>query len=393
MGSDHLKAINKHISRGKVFIIDHHQIPTDLKTDVANILNPMFFGLDGSIIGCASVLTSLLTYFAVKEEDPYYLKLGLIGAVGDLQNEVKGSVNEFLLNEGIKRGVFKKYKTFSFFKLVNSPIHKGICWNFTPYIPGLTGREDVVVSLLTSANIRLKENGKWRKIRDLSDDEKKAITDRIIEYLVHKSGLINVKTSDFLETVHEFKDEDHELLSTAEGFSSTLNACGKMNKEYLALVVSMGVRSKDLLKEIKKTVEERRISLKNQMEMLAGREKISNELLVVDGREILDEKFTGSISTMYSRSPAFRGKVILIVTETARKEMKVSVRAPRNLVSKGLNLGKVMYEVGRSIGGVGGGHNIAAGATLPISGKTYAHLKDLVITMMLREIKKVESRG
>ncbi len=45
--------------------------------------------------------------------------------------------------------------------------------------------------------------------------------------------------------------------------------------------------------------------------------------------------------------------------------MKVSARAPRNLLAKGLNLAEVLRDAAASVGGEGGGHNIAAGATIP----------------------------
>jgi RecJ-like exonuclease len=44
---------------------------------------------------------------------------------------------------------------------------------------------------------------------------------------------------------------------------------------------------------------------------------------------------------------------------------KVSSRGTQELVSKGMDLSIAMREVAEKVGGVGGGHNIAAGATIP----------------------------
>jgi RecJ-like exonuclease len=46
-------------------------------------------------------------------------------------------------------------------------------------------------------------------------------------------------------------------------------------------------------------------------------------------------------------------------------EVKVSARGSHTLVREGLDLSAVMREAARSVGGDGGGHDVAAGATIP----------------------------
>jgi RecJ-like exonuclease len=50
---------------------------------------------------------------------------------------------------------------------------------------------------------------------------------------------------------------------------------------------------------------------------------------------------------------------------TTEGEIKVSARGTRTLVNNGLDLSVVMKKSSEKVGGVGGGHNIAAGATIP----------------------------
>ncbi|HTD81804.1 MAG TPA: DHHA1 domain-containing protein, partial [Thermoplasmata archaeon] len=45
--------------------------------------------------------------------------------------------------------------------------------------------------------------------------------------------------------------------------------------------------------------------------------------------------------------------------------VKVSARAPRELVARGLDLAAIMREASKMFGGEGGGHHGAAGATIP----------------------------
>jgi single-stranded DNA-specific DHH superfamily exonuclease len=47
------------------------------------------------------------------------------------------------------------------------------------------------------------------------------------------------------------------------------------------------------------------------------------------------------------------------------KTTKVSARATRALVAKGLDLAVALREAAAELGGDGGGHNIASGASIP----------------------------
>jgi RecJ-like exonuclease len=56
---------------------------------------------------------------------------------------------------------------------------------------------------------------------------------------------------------------------------------------------------------------------------------------------------------------------ILAFAEKGDEEVKVSARGSHVLVRRGLDLSVVMREAARSVGGDGGGHDVAAGATIP----------------------------
>ena len=45
--------------------------------------------------------------------------------------------------------------------------------------------------------------------------------------------------------------------------------------------------------------------------------------------------------------------------------IKVSSRTTDNMDNKGVNLGQIMNQASNNFNGSGGGHNIAAGATIP----------------------------
>jgi RecJ-like exonuclease len=56
--------------------------------------------------------------------------------------------------------------------------------------------------------------------------------------------------------------------------------------------------------------------------------------------------------------------------------VKASARGSQSLVERHLNLARAMSDAAHSVGGVGGGHDIAAGATIP-EGTEAEFLKNL----------------
>jgi RecJ-like exonuclease len=60
-----------------------------------------------------------------------------------------------------------------------------------------------------------------------------------------------------------------------------------------------------------------------------------------------------------------RRDIPMIAFAVADDGVKVSARADKSLGEKGLDLSKIMSEASEKVGGYGGGHNIAAGATIP----------------------------
>ena len=60
-----------------------------------------------------------------------------------------------------------------------------------------------------------------------------------------------------------------------------------------------------------------------------------------------------------------RSLPLLGFAETDKGEIKVSARTTQVLVNKGINLSAAMKHAASQVNGVGGGHSIAAGATIP----------------------------
>ncbi len=360
LGTGQIDALEGRVGE-KAIVVDHHQTQDGFGEEIF-MVNPELYGIDGGRHGCASVLASLITYFASMKEDDYLLKLGIVGMVGDMQDVSGESINGYLIKLAKERKAVIAKKEFVFFAPKNMPLHKALSWSDEPYIPGLSGREDKATSLITSASVPMKEGERWRRVDDLSEDEKRRIIEEVVK---HTASIgIKVKSKDFLETVFEFPDEEESILSTATEFSYALNACGRMGRNALGLLTAAGARG-SRVEELKTTMWEKRLRTKEMMEGLEGKMEVVGRTLIVDGRGVVDERFLGTSSNILSKSPIYRDKVILVFSETSKKDLKISSRAPTYFTEGGFNLGRILSEEAEKLCGSGGGHKMAAGATIP----------------------------
>ena len=84
----------------------------------------------------------------------------------------------------------------------------------------------------------------------------------------------------------------------------------------------------------------------------------------VNGDGILEEGMLGAVSTLLSRSPSFRGRLLLVRTLINNATYKFSSRKCIDYQLQA-NLGRMLQECAGALNGEGGGHAEAAGCTIP----------------------------
>jgi RecJ-like exonuclease len=93
-----------------------------------------------------------------------------------------------------------------------------------------------------------------------------------------------------------------------------------------------------------------------------------SSIYVVRGGGVIDDKIIGTISSILSTNLAKPEKPIIACSTVQSENLaKISARAIDMVVKKGLNLGEIMRVAAEKCSGKGGGHNIAAGAQVPIA--------------------------
>ena len=84
-----------------------------------------------------------------------------------------------------------------------------------------------------------------------------------------------------------------------------------------------------------------------------------------DSGDNIKDTVVGIVAGMILGEKGFRKDIPMLAFAAADDGVKVSARADRSLGERGLDLSKIMAEASSKVGGYGGGHNVAAGATIP----------------------------
>lgn len=371
MGSGYLDLLEKELLNKDVIILDHHRPITDAPSTFVQV-NPHIHGIDGT----RDISGSGVAYFVAKALDESNIDLAsiaIVGALGDLQDKNKerklGGANRTIVEDAIKSGLLKVEKDLLFFGRETRPIHEALARTTNPFIPEISSEEDKSLAFLINLGIKPKIKEKWRALRDLSSEEKKRLLSAIADHLVSK-GLAGDIAFDLIgETYTLTKEEPWTPLRSGREFSVLLNATGRMDKAGLGVAICMGDRKK-CLEEAKSIIQDYRRTITKYLKWVTDKPNRLEQLesiYVVRGNGFIDEKVLSPVCTILSTTLSSLGKPLIAYTKISGEEqVKVSSRGSESLIQRGLNLGEIMQISAEKYSGRGGGHDIAAGAQLPI---------------------------
>lgn len=369
IGSGYVEELSTLLKGRDVVILDHH------RPRVAEIphgwvhVNPHDHGFDGA----SELSASGVSYFVSRKLSPAnieYSGVAVVGALGDLQDKNSRrrlhGLNRTIVEEAVKAGVLEARDDLILYGRTFRPIHMALSSTTSPYIPGLSGREDACYSFLTKLGISLKEGETWRTLSDLTDEEKKTLYNGLLEYLVSRALPTSIAEELVGESYDLVKEESWTYLRDAREFATLLNSCGKTGRAWLGIVVAMGARA-EVLDEAQRVLEEYRASLAKAMDYVArpGVMEELNHIVVLKGGDMIDEKQVSSVASIISSSGLIPPNKALVAFASAGHMVKISSRASKQLVERGVNLGELLYRLAEVYGGRGGGHDVAAGAEIP----------------------------
>lgn len=371
LGSGYLDLLNSSLSKRTLLILDHHQ-PVGEASPTFVQVNPHLHGIDGSLdISGAGV--AYLVAKALDEKNVDLAGLAVVGALGDIQDKYDrrelGGVNRKIVEDAVKAGCLKVETDLLFFGRETRPIHKALALTTTPFIPGISGEEDKSLAFLASLGITPKHKDRWRALKDLSDEEKKQLFSALAEYLASRSFSTDLEKR-LIGNVYSLTHEEPSTpLRDAREFTVLLNATGRMDKAGLGVQICMGDRGAALEEANTVLADYRRAIAKslNWLDEKPDRLEERDHIYIARGDSSIDDKMISAVSTILSTNVPNPEKPIIAYSKIqGENSVKISARTLDVLTQRGLNLGEIMRIAAETHGGTGGGHNIAAGAQVPI---------------------------
>ena len=370
LGSGYIDLLNQKLPDFKIAILDHHQIIGKESDNFAHV-NPHMHGIDGA----RDISGSGVAYFVAKALDTANVDLApvaVVGALGDLQDKYDQrmlmGLNAKIVEDATSSGLLTVEKDLVFFGRETRPIFKTLSATTSPFIPGISGEEDNSLAFLKSLDIEPRQGDKWRALRDLSEDEKKRLCSRLADHLVSKG--LHYEVSNLIGHVYVLnREEPWTPLRDAREFAVLLNATGRMDKAGLGVAVCMGDRG-TALEGANKMLEDYRRTITKYLGWVMEKPERMKEfenIYVMYGEDFINDKMVGAISSILSSGLPNPEKPLIAYANLKEEGIaKISARTMDTVTNKGVNLGDVMQAAAERLHGKGGGHNVAAGAQVPI---------------------------
>lgn len=358
----------------QTFIDDFHDI---------HHLNPQTYGVSGSYEICGAGMTYLLSR-TIDPANTDLAYLAVVGAIGDIQDNRESklvSYNRIILKEAERAGDVIIEEDIRLFGRDYRPLVQFLQYSNEPPIPGISDDLAGIMSLFSELSIPLKKNGENRTWSDLDDDERSALTERLMS-LVNDD---DQKRKLYGEVYFLSRYDHHTGLRDAKEFATVLNSCGRYDDAVTGLRICLG----DLtaLEDAERNRTDHRRNISAALGYIKENHLLRERRFVqyFDAGPEIRETVVGIVAGILLNSGDARKELPIFAFAEADDGVKVSARATRALTDRGLDLSFIMKTASEMVGGYGGGHRVAAGATIP-NGKEEEFLdivEDLVSSQVI----------
>jgi RecJ-like exonuclease len=144
-----------------------------------------------------------------------------------------------------------------------------------------------------------------------------------------------------------------------------MNACGRYDEPEVGYRVCRGDRDEYLAKALKLLRGHREYLVESMDTILAAGINEMDAIRYFHAGDKIRDTVVGIAASMALNQNGATRDLPIIAFAKAEDGIKVSGRAARELVARGLNLAAIMQTASKAVGGQGGGHHAAAGATIP----------------------------
>ncbi|MDA3836505.1 MAG: DHH family phosphoesterase [Nanoarchaeota archaeon] len=329
----------------KVFIIDHHEVTEEIPENV-EIVNP-------ELCEKQKISSSGLIYLFCKEidkENKEYAKLAILGMIGDQMDQEIDALNHEIIKDGDiqkKRGLLIYPST--------RPLNRTLEYSSDPFIPGVTGDVKGVLELLREADLS-PEGGKYKALINLTPEE--------MERLVTSIMLRNPDQKNRQLIGDLFLIKMFGKLEDARELSAKINACSRDGKPHVAISLCM--------EEVDARKDAESVHVKYKQSLISGI-KYAQEINKIEGpgfaifnaEENIKDTMIGTITSIIANSSMYKKGTIIIGMAKDDQNNMIKISA-RNVGKEGRHVRELLAQVMEYFEGEVGGHQFAAGCSIPI---------------------------
>jgi single-stranded-DNA-specific exonuclease len=318
-----------------LIILDHHEIEGSVSENMIHI-NLGNFGIQLSGAGT--------TYLLAKEilQNNSLAPLAIVGTIGDVNYSPNSKLFETPLIEA-EMGL-------NLFGRFSRPLYRALEYSGIPSIDD----SSKAIQFLSEIGISSQKNGEWITLNDLNENERKKLADAFVKESLKYE---NFKKEDIFSNNLTLKSFSEELRDPKE-FAMILNACANMNEPAIGIALCLGSEkaleaSRGLVRGYRKLIA----SYMRWIENNPNNIKQTDYATYILAEDNINENLIGTIVSMLFKA----SEKTLFGFANSEDGIKLSAR------SKNVNIRKIVSEAANICGGRGGGHEHAAGATIPVN--------------------------
>lgn len=344
-------------------VCDHHQLVRDGGEESFAHLNPLLDGLDGHEIsgaGCAYLAAA-----ALDARNTDLLPLALVGATADRQDRpALHGTNALLLRHAEALGLAAASPDLAFFGPETRPLRKFLSLASEPALPGITGDPRAAERLLLRLGVPLEQDGAESTWNQLLAPERTAVRSALVHHLLDLGLAADAER--LLRPVVTLAREPAGPTRELQEFGTLLNSTARYDRPDVGIAVARGDRGTAYAEALELLLGHRK-HLAGALDAFARcgvQERPS--LQWVHLRDAVRDTVVGIVAGMAlgGALELRRDRPLVAFAWTPDGRTKVSSRAPGETRGR-LDLSVAMREAAAAVGGQGGGHPGAAGATIP----------------------------
>ena len=333
MGSGKPELISR--VKGECFVLDHHRPVGTLN---CMHLNPHLFGIDGAF----ELSAAGTVYYVVRHmgNNADLAGLALVGAMGDRQAMI--GANRSILEEAVASGAVEIQAGVKLSE--DGPVVEVFSRSVEPLLD-FTGDPEKTGAFLNDLSIE-------GNVQDLTGDDLSRLgTALTLKLLMQGSFAADSVLGEVIRLKHEVVENAQELVQL-------LNACG--NRDVPGLGLTLCLRDKASLGEARRLAAEYKDHILREIGLLRERNVVMKNIRYLKMENMEAGAVVSGLGIRYLFAD------LPLITLNHKDEMvKISARGTKPLIARGLDLSVALKTAAEAVGGAGGGHTIASGASIP----------------------------